>query len=117
LLKSAIIWQSYKQRLANTAKTEKMHETITFLLVTLPSINRFKKILSHRLSNKPFLIWLLTIPSHLKHVATLLGNLSLMVCYADINVSQGSVATYAKGALCTGIFAIPAVGIDVKTFK
>jgi len=33
---------------------------------------------SLRLSNKPFLIWLLTTPQHLKYVATLLCNLSLM---------------------------------------
>ena len=55
------------------------------------------------LSNKPFLIWLLTTPPHLKYVATLPCNLSLMACFADINVSQGSVATYAK---CDRIFDI-----------
>jgi len=63
--KSVNIWQSYKQergclmhfaRLANTLlKTNKVHETITFLLVTLPNIYRFKKT-TVRLSNKPFLI-------------------------------------------------------------
>jgi len=31
----------------------------------------------------------------LKYVATLLCNLSLIACFADINISQGSVATYA----------------------
>ena len=36
----------------------------------------------------------LTTPLHL--VATLSSNLSLMTCFADINVSQGSVATYAS---------------------
>jgi len=41
-------------------------------------------------------IWLLTAPPHLKAVATLLCNLSLTACFADINVSQGNVATYAK---------------------
>jgi len=47
-----------------------------------------------RLSNKPFLIWLQIItPPHLKYAATLPCNLSLMVCFADINVSQGSVAS------------------------
>jgi len=55
-----------------------------------------KKILTHRLSNKPFLIWLLTTPPNLKRVATLPCNLSLMACSANINVSQGSVATYAS---------------------
>ena len=38
---------------------------------------------------------------HLKYAATLTCNLSLMACFADNNVSQGSVATYAK---CCGIF-------------
>ena len=37
------------------------------------------------------------------YVATLLLNLSLMACFADTNVSQGSVATRAK---CGGIFNI-----------
>jgi len=66
------------------------------LLVTLPNIRRFKKNFTHRLSNKRFLIWLSTTPPHLKYVATLPCNLSLMACFADINVSQGSVATYAR---------------------
>jgi len=57
----------------------------------------------HRLSNKSFLIWLLTTPPHLQYVATLLCNLSLMACFADINVSHGSVTTYAR---CGGIFNI-----------
>ena len=79
------------------SKTEKVHETITFLLVTLPNIHRLKKF-THRLSNKPLLIWLLTTPLHLKYVATLPCN-----CFADINVSQGSVATRAR---CGGILNI-----------
>ena len=77
-----------------------MHETTTLLLVTLPNIHRFKKSF-HTLSNKPFLIWLLTTPPHLKYVATLPCNLLLTACFADINVSQGSVATYGR---CSGIF-------------
>ena len=81
-------------------------ETITLLLVTMPNIHWFKKnkFFTHRLSNKPFLIWLLTTPPHLKYVATLPCNLSLMACFADINVSQGSVARYAR---CGGIFWYP----------
>jgi len=51
---------------------------------------------THRLSNKPFLIWLLTTPPYLKYAATLPCNLSLLACFADISVSQGSVATYAR---------------------
>ena len=46
---------------------------------------------------------LLTTPPHLKYVATLPCNLLLMACFADINVSQSSVATHAK---CGGIFDI-----------
>ena len=72
-----------------------MHETTTLLLVTLPNIHPLKKF-TDRLGNKPFLIWLLTTPSHLKYVTTLPCNLSLMTCFADVDVSQGSVATYAR---------------------
>jgi len=56
------------------------------------------KKITDRLSNKPFLIWLLTISPHLQYVATLPCNLSLLACFADVNVSQ---ATYAR---CGGIF-------------
>ena len=56
---------------------------------------------TRRLSNKPFLIWLSTTPPHLKDTATLPCNLSSMACISDINVSQGSVAAYAR---CGGIF-------------
>jgi len=51
-------------------QVRKVHETTTLLLVTLPNIHRFKKI-TYTLSSKPFLIWLLTTPPHLKYVATL----------------------------------------------
>jgi len=61
------------------------------------------KKITHKLCNKPFLIWLLTTPPHLKYAATLPCNLSLTVCFADINVSQGSVATHAR---CGKIFNI-----------
>jgi len=44
-----------------------------------------------------------TTPPHLKYAATLPRNLSLRACFADINVSQGNVATYAR---CGGIFNI-----------
>jgi len=40
---------------------------------------------------------------HRKYLATLPCDLSLMARFADINVSQGSVATYAR---CGGIFNI-----------
>jgi len=55
-----------------------------------------KNVFTQRLSNKPFLIWLLATPPHLKYVATLPCNLSLVACFAGINVSQGSVTIYAR---------------------
>jgi len=79
-----------------------VHEKATLLLVTLPNIHRLI-FFTDWLSNKPFLYWLLRTPPHLKYVATLPSNLSLMACFVDINISQGSVATYAK---CGGIFNI-----------
>jgi len=81
----------------------RLHATTTLLLVTLSNIHRFKKNFIRTLSNKPFLIWLLTSPPHLKYVATLPCNLLLITCFADINVSQDSVATYAR---CGGMFNI-----------
>jgi len=97
----------------------KVHETITILFVTVPNIHRFKKNFTHTLSNKLFLIWLLRTVPHLKYVATLPCNLSLMACFADNNVSQGSVATYAR---CGGIFNIRLTAnllrnLRVKKFK
>jgi len=58
-------------------KTKKVHETITFLLVTLPNVHQFKNFVTHRLSSKPFLIWLLTTPLDLKYVPTPPCNLLL----------------------------------------
>jgi len=81
--------------------TKKVHGTTTFLLVTFAKYSPDFNFLILRLSNKPFLIWLLTTPPRLKYAATLSYNLSLMACFADINVSQGSVATHAR---CGGIF-------------
>ena len=39
---------------------------------------------------------IIATPSHLKYVATLPVNLLLMDCFTDTNVSQGSVAAYAR---------------------
>ena len=60
-----------------------------------------ENVFTFGLSNKHFFIWLLTTPPHFKCAPTIPCNLSLMACFADINVSQGSVATYA---MCGGIF-------------
>ena len=61
-----------------------------------------------RLSNKPFLILLLTISSHLKYVTTVPCNLLLVTAlvwdcrsFSDIHDSQGSVATHIR---CGEIF-------------
>ena len=66
----------------------KVHETTTFLLVILPNIHQFKKKFTGRLSNKPFLIWLLTTPPHLKYVATLPCNVSLIACFLTLVVHK-----------------------------
>ena len=66
-------------------------------------VSYYKSVFTHILSNRLFLIWLLTTTPNLKYLATLPCNLSLMACFADINVSHGSVATYAR---CGGMFSI-----------
>jgi len=73
-----------------------------FLLVSLPNIYRFKKIVV-KLSNESILIWLLTTPPQIKYVATLPCNLSLMACFADINVLQGSDAVGWAAGRASGL--------------
>ena len=58
-------------------------------------------ILSNLNRLKFFFHW--KTPPHLKYVATLPCNLSLMACFADINVSRGSVATYARHSVIFNI--------------
>jgi len=116
-LKSVNIWQSYKQErdylvhflhlLAVCwpgAQSARDNHVLSCNFVKYSLIKKIKTFFIHTLSNKPFLIWLLTtrVP-HLKYVATLPCNLSLIACFADINVSQGNVATYAR---CGGMFTI-----------
>jgi len=95
VLKSVNIWHSYGQKdtvdcvvhflllLAVWWPSAQVHETTTFLLVTLPKFTDFKNF-TGRLSNKPFLIWLLTDPPHLKYVATLPCNVSLIPCFLTL---------------------------------
>jgi len=102
-LKSVNIWQSYKQergclmhfaRLANTLlKDEESTQDKHVLACNFARYLPIKKNFTDRLSNKPFLILLLSNPQHLKYVATLPCNFLLLACSADINVSQGSEAT------------------------
>ena len=103
------ICQSYKlqhgclmqfARLANTlVKDEESARDNHVLACNFAKYLSCKKC-SDRLSNRPFLIWLLTTTPHLKiicsYTVTLLCNLSLMSCFANMDVSQGSVATYAR---------------------
>ena len=70
-------------RLANTAKDNESARDNYVLALTLPNIHRLKKF-TDRLSNKPFLIWLLTTPPHLKYVATLPCNSSLIACFLTL---------------------------------
>ena len=53
------------------------------MLATLPNIHQFN-FFTDRLRNKPFLIWLLTTIPHLKYVATLPCNLSLIACFLTL---------------------------------
>ena len=85
----------------NTAKRGRKCTRQSHFCCTIAKYSPILIFFTHALSNRPFLIWLLTIPPHLKYAATLPCNLSLMAHFADINISQGSVATYAK---CSGIF-------------
>jgi len=64
------------------------------------------------------LLSILTTPPHLKYAATLPCNWSLMACFADINVSQGSVATYSRygGIFCIRLTANLPRNIPVKIF-
>jgi len=83
------IWQSYKQerdclmhfvRLANVLLKDARNNHVLAC-----NFAKYSKKIPHT-----FLIWLLTTPPHLKYVATLPCNLSLMACFSYINVSQGS---------------------------
>ena len=88
------------------------HETTMFFLATLPDIHRFKKNFTDRLSNKPFLIWLLTIPPHLNCVAALPCNLPLISCFLTIMFyvvvwqHVQCVVGFFMSARCTILFCI-----------
>jgi len=99
-------WLSHTfARLANTLQEqEESARDNRVLACNFAEYSPIKKFFfTRRLNNKPFLIWSLTTPPHLKYTAALLSNLSSRACFAGINVSQGSVATYAR---CGGILNI-----------
>jgi len=89
------IWHSYGQKgglfcalsvtFSNMVASGQAHEVHKrFLLVTLPNIHRFNKNFTGRLSNKPFLIWLLTTSPLLKCIATQHCNLSLITAFLTL---------------------------------
>ena len=118
-IKSVNIWQSYKQergwlmhfaRLANTLlKDEESARDNHVFACNFAKYTPISKFFldSQTQSNRPFLIWLLTAPPHLRYAvryaATLPCNLSIMACFADMNVSQASGAKYSRRG---GIFNI-----------
>jgi len=75
-----------------------------------------KKFFSLTLSNKPYLICLLTTPPHLKYAAALPCNLSFGACFADINVSQGRVATHARWGRTFHMHLTVTRNLPVKNF-
>jgi len=95
------IWQSYKQKrdclvhflrlLAVCWPDAQSARDNHALACNFAKFSPIKMFFTHTLSNKLLLIWLMTIPLHLKHVDTLPCNLLLMARFADINVSQGIV--------------------------
>ena len=101
-LSHALSWSSIAVCWPDAQRARDSH-----ILAGRPNFAKYSPIsqffFSHRLGNKPFLIWLLTASPHLKYADTIPSNLSLRAYFADINVSQGSVARYAR---CGGIFDI-----------
>ena len=98
---SAVLRPCHFARLANKLLKDEESAWDNYVLVC--NFTKYLPIKKTIDSNKPFLILLLTTPPHVKCVSILPCNLSLMACFADINVSKGSVATYAR---CGGIFNI-----------
>jgi len=92
VFKSVNIWQSYKQErdclvhfVLLTKALLKDRESARNNHVIVCNSTKYSPIsifFTRRLSNKPFLIWLLITPPHLKYVATLSCNLSSMACFA-----------------------------------
>jgi len=120
------IWQSYKQEcdcfvhfLRLLAMCWPRAQDNHVLACNFAKYSLILIFFTRRVGNKSFLIWLLTTQPHLKYVATLPCNVSLMACFAGVNVSQGSVVTYAR---CSGIFDIHFTAnlpknLPVKFFK
>jgi len=89
-----------------------MHETITFMFVTLPK--NFNSYFHWQLSNKPFLIWLLTTPPHLKYVAILPCNLPLIACFSTL-MCHKVVWQHTQGVV--GFLVMTLLQIYLKIFQ
>ena len=70
------------------------------MLVTLPDIHRLKKDFTVRLSNKPFLIWLLTTLPHLEYAA-----LTLFAVLVDISATVRRRFTVRRLRSCSTLAA------------
>jgi len=70
-------------RLANTLLKDQESARDNHVLVC-NFARYFKNVFTDRRSNKPFLICLLTTPPHLKYVATLPSNVSLIACFRTL---------------------------------
>jgi len=89
-------------------------ETINFVPIMLPNVNRFQKFFQRKLSSKFVANQQSKIPPRLKRGAILLCDLSLIamhvsMClwFSDFNISLGSVATRLR---CGGIFNFHFIG-------
>jgi len=89
----------HRARLANTLlKDEESARGNHVLACNFAKYSPIKKNFTHRLSKKPFLIWLLTTPPYLRCVATLPCKVSLLACFTDINISQG-ISQHLQGSV------------------
>jgi len=81
---SRALSSSFSSVMARYATCTRHHVLACNFAKHSPILNIF---FADRLSNKPFLIWLLTPPPHLKYVATLPSvpcNLSLITCFLTL---------------------------------
>jgi len=86
--KSVNIWQSYKQEgsyivhfVCLQKGTKKVHDTIYLFVRNCAKYSLIKKHFTGGLSNKPFLIWLLTIHCTLKFVVNYCVSLRLSLIF------------------------------------
>jgi len=66
------------------------------MTIILSSLNRFKNFFTGRFLGKFAVKWILKIPPHLAHVATLLCETLMSAKQAINDKLQGSIATYLR---------------------